>query len=89
MNLQEAGDAARWQHFGSSSPTGKTKTGKGYVEVESGIGLETKRALTQLGHDIRFGVGGFGGYQAILFDEGLGVYFGASESRKDGQAAGY
>jgi gamma-glutamyltranspeptidase / glutathione hydrolase len=31
----------------------------------------------------------FGGYQAIMFDEINKVYYGASESRKDGQAAGF
>lgn len=89
MNLQEAGDAARWQHFGSTSPTGIAKNGAGYVEVESGIPFETVRALIELGHDVRYGWGGFGGYQAILRDPKTSVYFGASESRKDGQAAGY
>jgi len=34
-------------------------------------------------------VGPYGGYQAILFDADQGVYYGASESRKDGQAAGF
>jgi gamma-glutamyltranspeptidase/glutathione hydrolase len=32
--------------------------------------------------------GDFGGYQAILRND-QGVYFGASESRKDGAAQGY
>jgi len=89
MNLQEAGDAARWQHFGSSEPTGEAMTGGGYVELESGVPFETVRALKQLGHDVRTGNGGFGGYQAIRFDVERRVYYGASESRKDGHAAGY
>ena len=92
MNLQEAGDATRWQHLGSSEPTDSSDTyltDGGYVEVESGISQETLRTLKQKGHDIRAGDGGFGGYQAIMWDEKEGVYYGASESRKDGQAAGY
>ncbi|CAM2065170.1 gamma-glutamyltransferase [Sulfidibacter corallicola] len=89
MNLQEAGDAARWQHFGSSSPTGTTMTSGGFVELESAIPWQTVRALRRLGHDVRHGMGGFGGYQAIGYDAKSGVYFGASESRKDGHAAGY
>jgi gamma-glutamyltranspeptidase/glutathione hydrolase len=89
MNLQEAGDAARWQHLGSSEPTDTLMTTGGYVELESGIPWETVRALERMGHDIRSGNGGFGGYQAILRDPDTGVYRGASESRKDGQAAGY
>lgn len=89
MNLQEAGDAARWQHFGSSEPTGGVMKSGGYVELEKGIPWETIRALKLKGHDVRSGMGGFGGYQAIMRDPKTGVYYGASESRKDGQAAGY
>ena len=89
MNLQEAGDAARWRHAGSSQPTGEVMTDGGFLELESGIPFEVVRALKMRGHDVRVGRGGFGGYQAIRYDAGQGVYYGASESRKDGQAAGY
>ena len=89
MNLQEAGDAPRVRHSGSSQPTGEIMSDGGWVYLESGFSTETIRALTSLGHRIRTSRGGFGGYQAILFDATNGVYFGASESRKDGQAAGY
>ena len=49
------------------------------------------RELRKNGHDVRFDVGGYGGYQAIKVEmhDGQRVYVGASESRKDGQAAGY
>jgi len=89
MNLQEAGDAARWQHNGSSEPTGEQMSDGGSLEVESGTPWKTLQELSQRGHDVRFGLGGYGGYQAILWNEAQGVYYGASESRKDGQAAGY
>jgi len=89
MNVQEAGDAARWRHAGSSQPTGEVMADGGYLELESGIGYEVVRGLRALGHDVRVGSGAFGGYQAIYFDAAQGVYYGASESRKDGQAAGY
>ena len=92
MNVQEAGDAARWQHEGDVEPTGeKLLPNGGYVEVESGVPYETVRALRAKGHDVRFDVGGYGGYQAIKVEmhNGQRVYVGASESRKDGQAAGY
>jgi gamma-glutamyltranspeptidase/glutathione hydrolase len=92
MNVQEAGDAARWQHEGDVEPTGETlQPNGGYVEVESGVPYATVRALRAKGHDIRFDVGGYGGYQAIKIEthNGERVYVGASESRKDGQAAGY
>ena len=89
MNLQEAGDAPRIQHIGSSEPTGQTMTDGGTVLLESGIGWENIRALIGKGHKIQWDLGGFGGYQAIMWDEENGVYYGASESRKDGQAAGW
>lgn len=89
MNLQEAGDAARWQHEGSSDYDNPKMTDGGYVEVESGVPYESVRALMQRGHVVRIGNGGFGGYQAIGRDPKNGTYTGASESRKDGQAAGY
>ena len=89
MNIQEAGDAARWQHEGSSEPTGEQMTDGGTVQVESGIPYASTRALAQRGHVIVGGVGAFGGYQAIRWDPVNRVYWGASESRKDGQAAGY
>jgi gamma-glutamyltranspeptidase/glutathione hydrolase len=89
MNLQEAGDAPRILHTGSSQPTGETMTNGGVVSLESGIGYEVRRGLTEMGHRLQINVGSFGGYQAIMLDEKQGVYYGASESRKDGQAAGY
>ncbi len=89
MNIQEAGDAARWQHDGSSEPTGEKMRDGGYVEVESGIPYESTRALVQRGHQVRAGNGGFGGYQAIRWDPVNKVFWGASESRKDGCAVGW
>jgi gamma-glutamyltranspeptidase/glutathione hydrolase len=89
MNLQEAGDAARWQHLGSTDYDTATMGDGGTVEVESGIPYPSVRALQQRGHTIRIGGGGFGGYQAIARDPANGTWIGASESRKDGHAAGY
>lgn len=89
MNLQEAGDAPRLRHAGSSQPTGEVMRDGGYLMMESGFSPEVIRQLQMMGHDVRFDVGGFGGYQAILWDPIQAVYYGASESRKDGQAAGY
>lgn len=88
MNLQEAGDAPRVRHIGSSQPTGERMTDGGTVLLESGFSFETRRELALRGHRLSFELGGFGGYQAILLDE-HGVYHGASESRKDGVALGY
>jgi gamma-glutamyltranspeptidase/glutathione hydrolase len=64
-------------------------TDGGQVLLETGFDYETIRALMEKGHKVGFGLGSYGGYQAIMRDEKNGVYYGASESRKDGQAAGY
>ena len=89
MNLQEAGDAPRIQHNGSTEPTGGEMTDGGQIVLESGFDYETIRNLMSKGHNIGFELGSYGGYQAIMYDKENGVYYGASESRKDGQAAGY
>ncbi len=89
MNLQEAGDAPRIYHTGSSEPTGQEMTDGGIVMLESGFPYETIRELIKKGHRMQWTVGPFGGYQAIMWDKTNKVYYGASESRKDGQAAGY
>ncbi|MEZ6129014.1 MAG: gamma-glutamyltransferase [Planctomycetaceae bacterium] len=89
MNTQEAGDAPRILHQGSSQPTGERMTDGGTVALESGFGKEVHEDLKSRGHNLRPAPGNFGGYQGIRFDAERDVYFGASESRKDGMAAGY
>jgi gamma-glutamyltranspeptidase/glutathione hydrolase len=90
MNLQEAGDAARMHHGGSSSPTGPRMTDGGVVHLESGVPAEVRRELARRGHRVQeISPAVFGGYQAVRHDRALGVYLGATESRKDGMAAGY
>ncbi len=89
MNLQEAGDAARINHTGSSQPSGSRMDDGGTVHLEDGFSAEVRAELEKRGHTLGPSNGIFGGYQAILFDEDQGVYYGASEVRKDGQAAGY
>ena len=90
MGLQEAGDAPRIQHVESSEPTGEKMVEGGQVYLEFGFPEETERDLIKLGHKIgKTGAGTFGGYQAIRYDAANNIYYGASESRKDGQAAGY
>jgi gamma-glutamyltranspeptidase/glutathione hydrolase len=89
MNLQEAGDAPRIRHSGSSQPTGQKMTAGGKVYLESGFSAETLREIDLMGHTIQISTGGFGGYQAIMVDHVNKTFIGASESRKDGQAAGY
>jgi len=89
MNVQEAGDAARWQHEGSTDYDTPKMAAGGFVNLETGVPWSTVAELKRRGHDVRVDLGGFGGYQAIRWDAKNRVYFGASESRKDGQAAGF
>jgi gamma-glutamyltranspeptidase/glutathione hydrolase len=89
MNLQAAGDAARMRHTGSSQPTDEVMTDGGTVYLESGIPQSVRDELKKRGHRIATEPGDYGGYQAILWNAQQGVYYGASESRKDGHAAGY
>ncbi|HSR53976.1 MAG TPA: gamma-glutamyltransferase [Acidobacteriota bacterium] len=89
MNVQEAGDAPRFRHTGSSQPTGEVMRDGGWLNLESGVSAEVRRQLGKMRHRVRTSVGGYGGYQAILYDAENDVYWAASESRKDGMAAGY
>jgi gamma-glutamyltranspeptidase/glutathione hydrolase len=89
MSLQEAGDAPRILHEGSSQPTGQAMTDGGIVLLETGFSWETVRALMAKGHTVQWDTGNYGGYQAIGWDPVQRVYHGASESRKDGHAAGF
>jgi gamma-glutamyltranspeptidase/glutathione hydrolase len=89
MNLQEAGDAPRFYHSGSSEPTGTLMTTGGSLHVESGVPEEVRRKLARLGHHLGHAIGHYGGYQAVARDAVTGVYAGATESRKDGCAMGY
>jgi gamma-glutamyltranspeptidase/glutathione hydrolase len=89
MNIQEAGDAARFRHGGSSQPDYGVMTDGGVVYLESGISPEIIRELLSKGHQISKTEGGFGGYQGIWIDAERGILIGGSESRKDGCAIGY
>jgi gamma-glutamyltranspeptidase/glutathione hydrolase len=87
LNLQEAGDAPRIVHSGSTQPTDEIMKDGGTLSIESGFGDEIEKQLAKKGHNIKYEKGIFGGYQAIMLKDG--VYYGASETRKDGQASGY
>lgn len=100
MNLQEAGDAARLHHDGGRQPTDALAGSPadtapidtlGVLQLEPGIPAATVETLKAMGHKVeveRTGIP-FGGYQAIARDPVTGVYTGATEMRKDGQASGY
>ena len=89
MNIQEAGDAARFRHGGSSQPDFGVMNDGGTIFLESGIMSGVLRDLISLGHKISSSRGGYGGYQGIWIDWKRGVLIGGSESRKDGEAIGY
>ncbi len=86
MSLQEAGDAPRINHLGTLPVRGHVSN-PGVIQLESGFSYETIRSLMLMGHQVQYGYGIYGGYQAIMVDGN--VYHGASDPRKDGQAAGY
>ena len=90
MNLQEAGDAPRFYHTDDTEPTGTVMTDGGVLSLESSVPQHVRQALIRRGHKLVEANGiVFGGYQAVYRDRKTGVYFGATESRKDGIAAGY
>ena len=91
MNPQEAGDAARWQHYGAGTPDDPDLEPGGEVSFESGVAPEVVEELSRRGHRITPSrpLSGYGGYQAITWDAGQRVYHAASEMRFDGQASGY
>jgi gamma-glutamyltranspeptidase / glutathione hydrolase len=92
LDPQEAGDAPRWQHEGSSEPTGHPAEGSGVLHLESGVPEETKAQLRAMGWTLGEPNGGFGGYQNVVRQvhaEGPWTYGAATEMRKDGIALAY
>jgi gamma-glutamyltranspeptidase / glutathione hydrolase len=94
MGLQEAGDAARWEHVGGCEPTDALSgddcdADMGVIELESGIPEATRRALEAKGHKVKCCAANGGGYQAIMRDFRSGAWIAATEMRKDGSADGY
>ena len=77
MNVQEAGEAARFRHSAAG------------LALESAISAEARAGLEARGHSVITSVGAFGGFQGILIDPKTGVMMGGSDPRKDGQAVGY
>ena len=89
MDVQEAGDAPRFQHLGSAEPTGSPMDiGGGTVNLEQKITTDTCKQLENRGHHIIRSAHGYGGYQAIRIDPETGILHRASEPRKDGCAIG-
>ena len=94
MGLQEAGDAARWEHVGGCEPTDDLdgdacETDMGVVHLESGIPPETRAELEARGHAVECCKANAGGYQAIMRDFESGTWIAATEMRKDGSADGH
>ncbi len=88
LDLQAAGDAARYRFYGGIEPTGEQPDGVGFVAMENGVPPAVRAELERRGHRIRPADGGFGGYQAIMRNPS-GVYEAATEMRKDGTAMAY
>ncbi len=88
MDLQAAGDAARYRFHGGAEPTGDQPDGVGFVAMENGVPPAVRAELERRGHRVRPADGSFGGYQAIMRNQN-GVYEAATEMRKDGSAGAY
>jgi len=89
MDTQQAGDALRFSHDGSSTPTGDRMYDGGIVYLEPGIDEAIAEGLRQKGHRVEYREGGYGGYQGIWIDPQTNMLHGGSEPRKDGCAIGY
>jgi len=89
MDVQQAGDALRFRHDGSSTPVGDVMNDGGTLNLEPGIPEEVADDLRARGHNVTYKESGYGGYQGIWIDQKRGVLRGGSESRKDGCACGY
>jgi len=89
MNIQEAGDAPRFRHAGSSGPDEGVMKNGGVLYLESGIPYAVIRDLLGKGHQVSWDRGGYGGYQGIWIDLARGILIGGSESRNDGCAIGF
>ena len=92
LDPQEAGDAPRWQHEGSSEPTGEPAEGVGTLFLETGVPAAVKAELTAMGWALGGPNGGFGGYQNVVRQvngRGPWTYGAATEMRKDGIALAY
>lgn len=77
MDVQQAGEQARFRHFESG------------LALESAIGSDVRKLLEAKGHKLTIAPGMFGGYQAIVIDPKTGALFGGSDPRKDGCAIGW
>jgi len=89
MDAQQAGDALRFRHDGSSSPIGDVMYDGGTLYLEPGIPESVMDGLRAKGHRVTYREGGYGGYQGIWIDPETNMLFGGSEPRKDGCASGY
>ncbi|QEL15756.1 gamma-glutamyltransferase [Limnoglobus roseus] len=90
MNVQQAGEAARIEHVGSATPTGKPGAADGgTLKAEPGIPDAVLKELAKRGHVVDRVKTNGGGYQGILIDPATGKLHGGTEARKDGRAAGY
>ncbi len=88
LDLQSAGDAARYRFYGGAEPTGDEPDGVGFVAMENGVPPDVRNELARRGHRLLPADGSFGSYQAIMRNEN-GIYEAATEMRKDGSAGGY
>lgn len=77
MNIQAAGEAARFRHTANG------------LALESAIDPDARSRLTAMGYHLIQMHDAFGGFQGILIDPATHVLMAGSDPRKDGMAAGW
>jgi gamma-glutamyltranspeptidase/glutathione hydrolase len=77
MNVQEAGEAARFRHSADG------------LALESAISPDARFGLSTRGHKLVNQIGVFGGFQGILIEPTTRMLMAGSDPRKDGMAAGW
>lgn len=89
LKLQKTADAGRFYHESSVLSGPQYTNESGWLILEKGFNYEIIRELMKKGHRIKFDVDAYGGFLGIMRDTINGVYYGAAESRFDGQVSGY
>ena len=79
MNIQEAGEAARFRHTQNGIFLESAIAGRGDIIF----------ALNRMGQRMLLGVDQWGGFQGIIRDPQTGILMGGSDPRKDGLAIGF
>jgi gamma-glutamyltranspeptidase / glutathione hydrolase len=94
LDVQGAADSPRWHHEGSSQSMGEDRPGmssRGMLHLESGVPIDTRKTLLDLGWPMGPSDGGFGRYECVehRMQGTERVYAAGSEVRCDAVALAY